>query len=223
MTDVVLTWLLNAVPDPQRDAHIGNDPNVLAVLAHSVVTKGHRFVVLTDCLPPGDNGLMEFHRVPAGPDVGWDNPYWYRWHLVAEYLDSHPDVTRAWACDGTDVEMLNSPFEHMAPDTLYCGSEPYPVWGPALSWLEETGRSQRKWYEEHADQPCLNVGLIGGDAHVVRNITRALADARELGDRLEMGVFQRLVFEMYPDRITGPMVHTMFRAEERTSAWWKHK
>jgi hypothetical protein len=220
MSDVVITWLLNAVPDAQRPRqHIGDDPVVLETLRVSVNSYGHPLVVLTDCIDTRDGDGIRFYRVPPG-----DNAYWHRWKVTADWLADHPEVDRAWAVDGTDVEMLNDPFPHMEPGRLYVGSEPFQLAGQALPWLKDTGRSQIPFYNEHPHLPVLNLGLIGGDRATVQAVCQGITDRRHLGDKLEMGVFQRLIHENWPDRVTGPLVHTMFRAQDRTAAsWWRHK
>lgn len=218
-TDVVLTHLLNAVPDPQRRRHIGADAAVLEVLADSVHAHGRHLVVLTDCLGPMSADGITYERVPPG-----GNPYFYRHRLTADWLANHPEVARVWCVDGTDVEMLNDPFPHMAPGVLYVGSEPSLIGGRAGPWLTQHGRSAAGWLHAHAGLPVVNVGLIGGDRATVHAVTAELAAREALGDDYEMGTFQQLIYTDYPDHVTGPQVHTVFRANDRTAdSWWRHK
>lgn len=216
---MVLTHLLNAVPDPQRRQHIGADSAVLDVLADSIRAHGRHLVVLTDCLGPMSADGITYERVPPG-----GNPYFYRHRLTADYLEAHPGIERVWCVDGTDVEMLNDPFPHMTPGTVYVGSEPSVIGGRAGPWLNQHGRSAVHWMAEHGDRVVVNVGLIGGDRADVQAMTAELAAREALGDDYEMGTFQQLIHTDYPDHVTGPLVHTVFRALDRDSpAWWRHK
>ena len=218
-SDVVLTHLLNAVPDPQRRRHIGADAAVLDVLRESVEAHGRHLVVLTDCLGPMSADGTTYERVPPG-----GNPYFYRHRLSADWLAAHPEVQRAWCVDGTDVEMLHDPFPEMVSGTLYVGSEPGNIGGRAGPWLKQHGRSAVGWLAEHGNLPVVNVGLIGGDRAAVQAVTAELAARESLGDDYEMGTFQQLIHTEYPDHVTGPLVHTVFRANDRTApAWWRHK
>lgn len=218
MRAVVLTHYLNAVPDPQRRTRLPADAGPLKVLRDSVAAHDRHLVVLHDCLDERDSGNTTFVRVPPG-----GNPYWYRWHLSRDWLDAH-DVDRVWCVDGTDVEMLHDPFRHMHPGTLYVGSEPCNIGGRAGPWLAQHGRSVRGWLADHGNLPVLNLGLVGGDRDIVRAVCAALADREADGDDYEMPAFQRLVHEDWPDHVTGPQVHTVFRAMDRDSpAWWRHK
>lgn len=219
MTDVVLTHLLNAVPDPQRRRVLPADVGLLAVLRDSVNAHGRPLVVLTDCLDEPDDDGATFVRVPPG-----GNPYFYRHRLSAMWLDNHPEVARAWCVDGTDVEMLHDPFPHMTPGTVYVGSEPSLIGGPAGPWLIQHGRSVTGWLRANAGLPVVNVGLIGGDRADVQAITAELAAREADGDDYEMGTFQQLIHDDYPEHVTGPLVHTVFRANDRSApAWWRHK
>ena len=217
--DIVLTWLLNAVPDPQRRHRLPGDPGLLAVLRDSVNAHGRHLVVLTDCLDEPDDPGATFVRVDPG-----GNPYFYRWRLADYWLGNHPEVQRAWCVDGTDVEMLNDPFPHMTPGTVYVGSEPSLIGGRAGPWLKQHGRSAVAFLNEHGNLPVVNVGIIGGDRADVGAIAHALAEREALGDDYEMGTFQQLIYTDYPDHVTGPQVHTVFRANDRSApAWWRHK
>lgn len=219
MSDVVLTWLLNSVPDPQRRTTLPGDVSVLKVLRDSVAAHDRHLVVLHDCLDEHDGQLTTFVRRPPG-----GNPYWYRWRLTADYLADHPEIERVWCVDGTDVEMLHDPFPHMQPGALYVGSEPSSLSGPAGPWLRQHGASARKFIDDNPHLGVVNVGIIGGDRATVLDVAERLADLESTGDDYEMGAFQQLIHTEYPDHITGPMVHTVFRAHDRTAAaWWRHK
>jgi hypothetical protein len=218
--DIVLTWLLNATPDPQRGTRLDGDVSLLAVLRDSVHRHGRHLVVLHDCLGEKGDAQTTFVAVPSG-----GNPYFHRWRVTADYLTAHPEIERVWTVDGTDVEMLHDPFPHMAPGVVYCGSDPTSLSGtPEAAWLATHCPSTRTWQQRHKALTMLNVGTIGGDRATVLDIATQLAAAEVDGDAWEMGAFQRLMYEQHPDHVTGPMVHTVLRANDRNSpAWWRHK
>jgi hypothetical protein len=218
--DTVLTWLLNSTIDPQRHAHMPADPDLLTVLRESVNKHGHTLTVLTDCLDLPDDDGTEYVKVPPG-----GNPYFYRWTCVADYLDAHPEVTRVWCVDGTDTEMLHDPFPHMRPGRWYVGSEPAHFDNPQVGpWLTGSCPSAAEFINANPLHTVLNMGILGGDPTRVRDIARTLGSREGSGDQWEMGTFQVLAYVDNPDFITGPMVHSLFKAEQRDSlAWWRHK
>ena len=219
MSDVVITWLLNSVADPQRGTtHLPADSGLLAELRTSVARHDRHLVVLHDCLPDRDGGNTTFVRVGPG-----GNPYFYRWALTAAYLDAHPEIDRVWCVDGTDTEMLNDPFPHMQRGRLYVGSEPGTINDASVGpWLHEHCRKVSPWLADNGTRIIVNPGTVGGDLATVTRLARALADN---GDDWEMGLFQKVVYEDFPDHITGEgTVHTKFKYDQRTSpAWWRHK
>lgn len=220
MSDVVLTWLLNATVDPQRQAHLPADPGLLSELRDSVHGHGRTLTVLTDCIDLPDDGGTTWVKVPPG-----GNPYFYRWTCVADYLDAHPEATRVWCVDGTDTEMLHDPFPHMQPGCWYVGSEPWTFnhneVGP---WLAGSCPSAAEFIHAHPSHTVLNMGILGGDAERVKTIARTLGSREGSGDQWEMGTFQLVAYVDNPDFITGPMVHSKFKAMERDAlAWWRHK
>lgn len=220
MTDVVITWLLNATVDPQRHVHMDPDPGQLDVLRDSVNGHGHRLIVLHDCLDETDDAVTTYVRVPPG-----GNPYFYRWTATADYLDAHPDIERVWCVDGTDTEMLNDPFPHMQFRCWYVGSEPHRFNDSTVgAWLTGSCPSAAEFIWANPTNIVLNMGILGGDARRVRDIARTLGSREGSGDQWEMGTFQVLAYTDHPDFITGPTVHSLFKANERDSAaWWRHK
>lgn len=84
----------------------------------------------------------------------------------------------------------------------------------------------------------LNAGLLGGSradavdfAHRMVSVADDLFSSRfwkketapvEIGD---MAAFNLVAYTYFKDRIvTGPLVHSVFKANERSPyAWWRHK
>jgi len=220
MSDAVITWLLNSTIDPQRHRHLDPDPHQLDILRDSVNGHGRHLIVLHDCLDEDDDPVTTWVRLPPG-----GNPYFYRWTATADYLDAHPEIDRVWCVDGTDTEMLHDPFPHMHPGRWYVGSEPntfnHPQVGP---WLTGSCPSAAEFIWGRPTHTILNMGILGGDARRVKDIARTLGSREGSGDQWEMGTFQVLAYTDHPDFITGPMVHSLFKATERDAlAWWRHK
>lgn len=221
MAEVVLTCLLTAEPDPQRGLRWEADSSVLAVLRESVARHERHLVVVHDGLADRDGGLTTFTRVPPG-----GNPYWTRWVHYRDWLARHPEVRWAWCVDGTDTEMLHDPFGHMQAGRLYVGSERETLGSPGGgAWLARGATpAVCDWLAAHPDLPILNMGLLGGDRATLLECCEALA-ARAGESDWEIGAFQQVAREQFADRlVTGPLVHSVFKADDRgASAWWRHK
>lgn len=209
--NVVLTVLLNTEPDPQRGTRLAADPDLIRDLRRSVAPS--RLIVFTDCLAEGTDGNVDWVRVPGG-----GNPYFRRWELYADWLDRH-DVGFVWCVDGTDVEQLNPPWRHMQPGVLYVGSEDSAVGVP---WMRIHHPAQAEWIEANAHRRLLNAGIAGGDRGTVLRLARQVAAApHEFSD---MAAFNQAVYELWPDHVTGDLVHTPYKAYARTGrSWWRHK
>jgi hypothetical protein len=128
--------------------------------------------------------------------------------------------------DATDTEMLNDPFVDLEPGRLHVGSEPW-TWGSQrlFLWTRSATPSMVGWAGEHAEDTVLNCGLVGGDAPMVRDMYRMLGEA-ENDDLADMGVRWRIMYDQYPNWVTGHPVHTVFLQNDRSTAggaWWRHK
>lgn len=225
--DVVITWLLNAVPDPQTDERLPADVELLGALRRSVHSHGRHLVVLHDCLDEPNDDLTTFARCEPG-----GNPYWRRWALVGEFLRTRPRITRVWCVDGTDVLMLNDPFPQMAPgglpDVLYVGSEDkhFGDGSDTDQWLRHHCPAFVEWFDRSEGDQVLNVGLVGGPATFVRQLAKFLAQAERTGDDYEMGAFNAYLRGMLsPPFVTGRPVHTPFLGwvTSDPECWWAHK
>ena len=225
--DVVITWVLAAVPDPQTDKHIEANSSVLATLSESVHAHGRHLVVLHDCLDDADDELTTFVPCPPG-----GNPYWRRWWLTWAWLRLHREVTRVWCVDGTDVRMLNDPFPHMVPagfpSVLMVGSEDkyFGDGSDTDQWLRHHCPSQATFFDSKKGEQVLNVGLIGGRAIDVEMLAYELWTREVSGDDYEMGAFNAVLRSVVAvPFVTGAPVHTPFLswATADPECWWAHK
>lgn len=205
---IVITCLLTAQPDPQRDTTLPPDPALLDTLRRSVTSKGFDLHVLADCPLRIDDPHVTVHRVPPG-----GNPYFYRWKVIADHLETVDEWV--WCVDATDTELLEPPAPTM--DVLHIGSEPLPV---GCSWMRATNPRFSRWIDENADRPLLNPGITGGPARTVRWFARRVASEEGL-DMTDMGAANFHAYHL--PHVTDIPVHTLYRANETSGAWWRHK
>lgn len=212
--NAVVTTLLCSAPDPQRGERWQSDGTLLDTLAGSIT--GADLTVLADSIVYPLPHCRELRHVPAGA-----NPYHHRWTVLADWLATC-EAEWVWCVDATDVEMLHEPWGHMEPGVIYCGSEEGETW--SCPWMVEHHPSIR---DVAADQPLMNAGLLGGDVDTVRDFVEGLRAMLMLwpGDVTDMAAFNRAASFTSKRVVTGPQVHTRFRAEERThpTAWFRHK
>ena len=228
--NAVITALLTSQPDPQRGAKMPASAQVLDKWAASV--KGGEAVVLAD----------ELNTAPAGaslvavPDVQM-NVYFRRWLHIWQHLRDHPEYQYVWCTDGTDVEMLRTPWEEMESGQIYVGSEPKTY---ADAWAKQNHPEAiyHMFLAEHQHDAMLNAGLLGGSRADVMAIAHGIVRlyyhieslrfwqkekaAAAVGDMIAFGI----VAHRYADRlVTGPRIHTVFKTDGigEECAWWKHK
>ncbi len=225
--DVVLTCLYTSMKDPQRP---GNKLYATALDPLMKSLTGHEVHLFIDGQPVGDQPWV--HQVLVG--VG--NLYIQRWYDYWRWLREHPEVRYVWCVDGTDVEMLKDPFPSMQSGLLYIGSEPKLV---EDNWmLQNTSNHMRKLYYEWGEHVLLNAGLVGGDRATVMGFIREMLDLYEenqidtflkkdtdiTAGINDMGILNVVGYRHRANLITGPSVHTKFKANERNEfSWWKHK
>lgn len=229
--NVVLTSMLTEAADPQRGSRLQATPDMLAAWAKSV--KGGKAVILADHLDAAPAGAAIAKVKPSN-----QNPYFLRWLHIYQWLREHPETEWVWATDGTDVEMLAEPWEHMEPGRLYLGSEHKTL---ADQWMlsNHPASHLQAFLKKNGHRLMLNAGLVGGDratvmafAHDMVKDWHWLAARRfwnveragvEIGD---MAAFNFVAYSKWADKIeTGPRINTVFKAEGvgREYAWWKHK
>ncbi|QFG11142.1 glycosyltransferase [Mycobacterium phage Xula] len=226
---VVLTCLLSNKPDPQRNTRMQPDVKLLETLLNSIDCAEP--VALVDNPMTRNGATFELVTSPV------ENPYFARWYLYYQWLRANPDVQWVWCVDGTDVEMLNAPWEHMTAGRLYVGHEPAIV---GIDWMRSHHEAAhlQAFIDEHADLPLLNAGVVGGDRETVMTFAHDMAADHEdqirrvwhkhdtkghiIGD---MATFNYVARTKYADRLVyGPRVATTFKANERNAwSWWRHK
>jgi hypothetical protein len=206
--NVVLTAYLTGRPDPQRGTMWPADREALKPLLDSI---------------PGSVVVFanELQGEAVEPVEAPTSVYFDRWRHYAAYLEAHEEIGFAFCVDATDVLMLRDPFPHMHPGTLYCGSEPLTIGESA--WMWQHHEPLRDWMAANAGRVLLNPGLVGGDRATVLRLCERMA-AEQRGMVMDEGPFNLIAYEEFPGFVTGPLVHTLYKAEETCSAaWFKHK
>jgi hypothetical protein len=217
--DVVLTAYLTGARDPQRQQNWKPDPKALDPLVNSLIKRMSPADIVVFSNEIEAEGAW---NVRVGPP---QSPYFDRWLHFYRWLRDHPEVRFVWCVDSTDVVSLAPPFD-LEPGVLYVGSEHNLV---GMDWMRKNGEQYAEWIEAHKDEQLLNCGLIGGERAVVMAVLHDLV--REYYDflgagkplTLDMAPFNYVV-RRYP-YVTGPRVHTVFRANDHKSktAMWAHK
>lgn len=186
-----------------------------------------------------DSKLILFTDQPHGEEstyvsAGW-NVYWDRFYQAKEWLKENSQITHAFLTDTTDVIMLNTPWEHLEPGTLYAGYEPKTLLNN--KWIENN--MKLNYDKLDLNKPILNCGIVGGDRETLIEFLTAFTSYKATyehlthigeataGEILEMPAFNLLLqSEQWKHRIQyGPHITTLFKSEEKTNtgAWWKHK
>ena len=228
--NVVITTLLTSQPDPQRGLKIRPVPNLLSAWANSI--SGADAVVLADELTEAPPGA----QLVVVPDVAM-NVYFRRWLHIYHYLRDHPEYHFVWCTDGTDVEMLHTPWDEMAAGKVYVGSEP-KTYADAWARQNHPEKPYQDFLNEHRHDVMLNAGLLGGKrkdvmafAHGIVRLYYRIESNRfwkkeqagaAVGDMIAYGI----VAKSFGDRIvTGPQVHTVFKTDGigKEAAWFRHK
>jgi hypothetical protein len=222
--DCVLTSLFTTTPDPQRGITWNADSKILAKLLVSLHVHGVEWVVFHDdpVLDPMRGELDSWQLILRTID----DPYIQRWVSYRRYLHDHPEVRLVWCVDGSDVELLQDPFNEIEPGVLYCGFED-EICG--WDWMLRNHAASRDWLEANATRTLLNPGVVGGDRKTVialcDDIIALYYEAKDAGksDRVgDMGYFQRAAYGMTHQ--TGPRIVTAYKRFERNNhSLWSHK
>lgn len=214
LENVVLTTLFTARPDPQRGKPMKPDLDLLGKWQASL--QGCRPVILADQIEPTDIVC----KVPSGI-----NPYLQRWISIYRWLRDN-ETNWVWATDGTDVEMLQTPWDMMRAGTLYVGHEPSVV---GIPWMRKSHVPYQQWIDDNADRQLLNAGVVGGDhatlLEFAHDMCRQIATMTDHGIG-DMAAFNFVAYQPKWDgrREWGSRWVTTFKKDERNE-WsvWKHK
>lgn len=219
---IVCAWL-NQSPDPHYGGHRAANRSELVVLD---TIDGQPATVLTDCLPAGVEGSIEFVRVaPLG-----GNPYFDRWHHLHGWLKDQTGFV--WAVDANDVRLLNDPYpDWLREDVLYVGSEPttgIDARSVGFWWVRQLHGDHADWIDANADLPLLNAGLVGANTSVLAEFVADLLEAFNgcPTDITEMAVINKVLYERWSGRfVTGSPVHTPMWSHLTADpeAVWAHK
>jgi glycosyltransferase involved in cell wall biosynthesis len=218
-TNLFLTSYLIGQPDAQRSGSWEPDLAGVKPLYESAKALGIKTVLLTDVpqeFPDKEKVECAF------------NPYFSRWLLFYQYLRDNPSIDNVFLLDSTDVIVQNDPFPHVEKDKLYVGDEETIL---ANRWIINTYRTSpvMPFIRRNPSKKLLNCGIVGGDKELVmglcHDIIRYYFDTAMV-DRLEMGIFNKLCYTKYLDRIVhGPQVNTVFKRfqTDNPTPWFKHK
>lgn len=232
---VVLTCLFTENPDPQRAIKMMPDIGLLKTLLDSMLEE--EVVIFTDQiqemeLPASKPDWRIIQEVP-----GVTNPYLQRWISYWRYLRENPDIEEVWCVDGTDVQLLRSPWA-LERDRLYIGTEATTV---DSGWLAKNSSTEmERFVGENGRKQLLNAGLVGGKRAVVMEFLHDLIHdyqnnlievfhkkaqdvVRGVND---MGLLNMVArSERWEHRLVhGPQINTVFKANA-TNGWslWRHK
>jgi hypothetical protein len=220
--NIVLTSFLTSQEDPQRGEKILADKALIQPLIDSCKNNGVKIVVLNDCFEESYSDDIDFVSVAPGY-----NPYFYRWELQREYLESHPEVENVYLVDATDVEMQFDPFyDGVKPGHVYVGDECEEV---GCDWmLDNSSGEVHKWVVQHKNYLLLNCGVVGGDSETIKAICFTILNINNIFDpnaKVEMPIFNMVLRTYYGDRIIrGRQITTLFKSYKNDDrAFFKHK
>ena len=228
--DVVLTALLTGDKDPQRGTHLESSWGQLKTL-HESITDGE-FIVFHD---NPINGLPT--DVKARHVTTFGNVYFARWKHAYTYLKARPDIRNVVICDGTDVEFLQNPFEHIPDGKILIGDEHEIV---ANDWIKKNHSWSKlnDFWAAHGDKQLLNMGFMAGHRNnilpVLRDILTEWEDfefdlfnrRREAGVMVgDMAIGNMVLYTRHNTKLVhGPRINTGFKRDERnTFSLIKHK
>jgi len=213
--DVVIACYFANVMDPQRNQAWYADEKQVDKLKQSVESKGYEFVLIHNCFDlPNRVGIST-------------TPYFERWLKEWQYLRDHPDIANVFVVDATDVDMVNNPFVHIKPNTLYVGDEPKLTINCPWMLANHLEPTVNRYLRENGNKPLLNCGVVGGDRRIVMDLCKDMYEYhfKRRQDQTEMGIFNMLLHTKYADRIEyGRHVTSLFKKYEvTTDAWFRHK
>lgn len=213
--DVVIACYFANVMDPQRNQAWFANMQQVEKLKQSVEAQGIEFVLIHNCFD-----------LPNKVSIS-TTPYFERWLKEWQYLRDHPEIANVFVVDATDVDMVNNPFTHIKPNTLYVGDEPNQKINSNWMLTRHLEPSVNRYLRANGDKPLLNCGVVGGDRRIVMDLLKDMYQYHfaKPHDLTEMGIFNVLLHDKYADRIEyGRKVTSLFKKYEvTTDAWFRHK
>ena len=236
--NIVFTTLFTNAIDPQRGRITGLTARSIKPLAQTL-DPSIQLIVFTD--NPNLNDTLKTLNpntrvIITQPVIRLD---YQRWQLITDYLQTHPLIDYAWAVDATDVTMVNNPFPHMQPNTLYIGDEPETY---ESDWLHKQGDDPdfHTFINNHPQQQLLNCGLAGADHKTLLTFTRRIIhmwndNQIDNTQKWKTGSLGTDMAAANQTAITGseqsdwtlshgPHINQIFRTSiGNKHAWWTHK
>lgn len=213
--DVVIACYFANVMDPQRNQAWFANEKEIDKLKQSVESKGFEFVLIHNCFDAPNRVTIS------------TTPYFERWLKEWQYLRDHPEIANVFVVDATDVDMVNNPFTHIKPNTLYVGDEPTQKLNNKWMLTRHLEPSVNRFLRENSDKLLLNCGVVGGDRRIVMDLCKDMYEYHfeRRQDLTEMGIFNKLLYTKYVDRIEyGRHITSLFKKYEAvTDAWFRHK
>lgn len=224
--NVYITTFFTGVSDPQRSKHWKPNHLLLDKLIKSV--RNEKLIVLHDCFDLPNTENVEYVKVKTE-----HNPYFQRWISIEDYLLKN-DYDHVFCIDGTDVEIIQSPFKSDLRNRLFLGDERMSK--VDNKWFRETQNpfikmdGYKEFLQEYASRTLLNAGIVGGEKDTVKEFLIALNklyfDNKDNVSPTDMPFFNFAAYTIFGDKIShGAKVNTVFKAYDLKTkdTWFRHK
>ena len=216
--NLILTCYFTSLVDPQRGEKWDFDKAVLNALFQSIPDDAD-CITLCDV----DCGHYEYTEPKHA------NPYLAKWIAFYDYILANNQYDNIFMVDGTDVEVLNSPFHHIEKGIIYAGDENGTI--GSCVWLRKHHNNQvlRRFYLAFGRHKLYNAGILGGDRLTVIEFLKIMVDYISTIDTglTDMAIFNMTLHKHFQKRVvSGRKVNTVFKAfnnENKEGSWFKHK
>ena len=224
-----MTTYFCARPDPQRSQRrVARDSFGLMAGWRSDIQRLHLPAVVfhdalscefTDGLA---DHLLSFRRWPRRIRASTNDD---RFYCYREYLLAHREIERVFMTDLFDVRILRNPFELVSDShDLWVGSEPDLRKCLVRRYQQAYGEAGAEFLR---GQPVLNAGILGGSRCKVLCLLDLMIEAFSRIDRklnANMAVFNMCIHQSGMRYFTGPPLHSVFKAYEKSGDFYiKHK
>ncbi|MBF0577717.1 glycosyltransferase family 2 protein [Dysgonomonas sp. GY617] len=232
--NIILTCFFTKLRDYQRESEQPMQANKKLLYPLIDSMKGQKLVVITDCFDNEIEGTTQYINV----ETSLNNIYFQRWVNYYQYLLANKEnINQVFIVDGTDVQMLNNPFDTMQDGVIYVGDEAERT---GCKWLFEYHQHTliQKFINKNANKVLLNAGLLGGSVDVVISFInkflafyfQSVSDSHFNENRpdcgiYDMGLFNYIARTHFSDRLVhGTQVNTVFKDDKANNvSWFKHK